>query len=213
MVAGAVQARLTHSRVGFLKRTMLALPARPPLGGDRHAAKEAGPGDLSEVGMSDDASILNDNIINPPVRGAEHQPALAGRPWHDVNEMLQKAGLRPTRQRVALGWLLFGKGARHLTAEMLYEEATLAQVPVSLATVYNTLNQLTDAGLLGQVSVDGTKTYFDTNLSAHHHFYLENNHELVDIPDPHLMLQKMPEVPEGYEIARVDMVVRLRKKR
>jgi Fur family iron response transcriptional regulator len=109
--------------------------------------------------------------------------------------MLQAAGLRPTRQRMALGWLLFGKGARHLTA------------------VYNTLNQLTDAGLLRQVSVDGTKTYFDTNVSAHHHFYLENNHELVDIPDPNLVLQKMPEVPEGYEISRVDMVVRLRKKR
>ena len=92
-------------------------------------------------------------------------------------------------------------------------EATLAKVPVSLATVYNTLNQLTDAGLLRQVSVDGTKTYFDTNVSAHHHFYLENNHELVDIEDPHLVLQKMPEVPEGYEIARIDMVVRLRKKR
>ena len=102
--------------------------------------------------------------------------------------MLQAAGLRPTRQRMALGWLLFGKGARHLTAEMLYEEATLAKVPVSLATVYNTLNQLTDAGLLRQVSVDGTKTYFDTNVTAHHHFYLENNHELVDIPDPHLVL-------------------------
>ena len=85
---------------------------------------------------------------------------------------------------MALGWLLFGKGARHLTAEMLYEEATLAKVPVSLATVYNTLNQLTDAGLLRQVSVDGTKTYFDTNVTAHHHFYLENNHELVDIPRP-----------------------------
>src|SRR4029078_4204537 len=104
-------------------------------------------------------------------------------------------------------------GARHLTAEMLYEEATLAKVPVSLATVYNTLNQLTDAGLLRQVSVDGTKTYFDTKVTAHHHFYLENNHELVDIPDPNLVLSKMPDVPEGYEIARVDMVVRLRRTR
>jgi Fur family iron response transcriptional regulator len=163
------------------------------------------------VDIDDDASMLNDDAVIAP--GAMHQPALTGCPWHDVNEMLQAAGLRPTRQRMALGWLLFGKGARHLTAEMLYEEATLAKVPVSLATVYNTLNQLTDAGLLRQVSVDGTKTYFDTNVSAHHHFYLENNHELVDIPDPHLMLQKMPEIPEGYEIARVDMVVRLRKKR
>jgi Fur family transcriptional regulator, iron response regulator len=168
---------------------------------------------VPDVDMNDDASMLNDDAVIPAVHGAAHQPALTGCPWHDVNEMLQAAGLRPTRQRMALGWLLFGKGARHLTAEMLYEEATLAKVPVSLATVYNTLNQLTDAGLLRQVSVDGTKTYFDTNVSTHHHFYLENNHELVDIPDPHLMLQKMPEIPEGYEIARVDMVVRLRKKR
>jgi len=84
---------------------------------------------------------------------------------------------------------------------------------VSLATVYNTLNQLTDAGLLRQVSVDGTKTYFDTNVTTHHHYYLENSHELVDIEDPHLALSKMPEVPEGYEISRIDMVVRLRKKR
>ena len=168
---------------------------------------------VPEVDMNDQVSTLNDDATDLAARGAGHQPALTGCPWHDVNEMLQAAGLRPTRQRMALGWLLFGKGARHLTAEMLYEEATLAKVPVSLATVYNTLNQLTDAGLLRQVSVDGTKTYFDTNVSAHHHFYLENNHELVDIPDPHLMLQKMPEIPDGYEIARVDMVVRLRKKR
>jgi Fur family iron response transcriptional regulator len=168
---------------------------------------------VPDLDMSDSSSILNDEAAGSVPRHTGRQPALTGCPWHDVNEMLQGAGLRPTRQRMALGWLLFGKGARHLTAEMLYEEATLAKVPVSLATVYNTLNQLTDAGLLRQVSVDGTKTYFDTNVSAHHHFYLENNHELVDIPDPHLVLQKMPEVPEGYEIARVDMVVRLRKKR
>lgn len=141
------------------------------------------------------------------------QAALTGCPWHDVNEMLQSVGLRPTRQRMALGWLLFGKGARHLTAEMLYEEATLAKVPVSLATVYNTLNQLTESGLLRQVSVDGTKTYFDTNTTAHHHFYLENNHELVDIPNSGVVLQSMPDLPEGYEIARIDVVMRLRKKR
>lgn len=84
---------------------------------------------------------------------------------------------------------------------------------LSLATVYNTLNQLTDAGLLRQVSVDGTKTYFDTNTSSHHHYYLESSHELVDIADPQLVLKKVPDVPEGYEISRIDMVVRLRKKR
>src|SRR5258707_3023691 len=163
--------------------------------------------------MSDEASTLQRDAVDPAARAAGHQPSLTGCPWPDVNEMVQPAGLGPTGQRMALGWLLFGKGARHLTAEMLYEEATLAKVPVSLATVYNTLNQLTDAGLLRQVSVDGTKTYFDTNVTTHHHYYLENSHELVDMPDRHLVLQKMPEVPEGYEIARVDMVVRLRKKR
>ncbi|MCK7472824.1 MAG: transcriptional repressor [Rhodopseudomonas palustris] len=126
--------------------------------------------------------------------------------------MLQAVGLRPTRQRMALGWLLFSKGARHLTAEMLYEEASQAKVPVSLATVYNTLNQLTEAGLLRQVSVDGSKTYFDTNVSDHHHFYLENNHELVDIPMTDVMVGAMPDIPEGYEISRIDMAVRLRRK-
>jgi len=94
---------------------------------------------------------------------------------------------------------------------MLYEEAIQAKVPVSLATVYNTLNQLTDAGLLRQVGVDGAKIYFDTNVSAHHHFYIEENHELVDIPSPHLILQSIPDVPQDYEIVRIDMVVRLRK--
>ena len=164
-------------------------------------------------------SDLMDDVVIAETKHEElhghhgHAPALTGCPWHDVNEMLQSVGLRPTRQRMALGWLLFGKGERHLTAEMLYEEATAAKVPVSLATVYNTLNQLTEVGLLRQVSVDGTKTYFDTNVSSHHHFYIEGTHELVDINDQNLMVDRMPDVPEGYEISRVDMIVRLRKKR
>ena len=101
-----------------------------------------------------------------------HAPArrsarrLTGCPWHDVKAMLRQVGLRPTRQRMALGWILFAKGDRHITAEMLYEEATKAKVPVSLATVYNTLHQFTDVGLLRQVAVDGSKTYFDTNSTA-----------------------------------------------
>ena len=98
--------------------------------------------------MSENTAPRHDDDVHAAALLSGRQPALTGCPWHDVNEMLQSAGLRPTRQRMALGWLLFGKGARHLTAEMLYEEATLAKVPVSLATVYNTLNQLTDAGLL-----------------------------------------------------------------
>jgi Fur family transcriptional regulator, iron response regulator len=141
--------------------------------------------------------------------------ALNGCPWHDVKSMLRDVGLRPTRQRMALGWILFAKGDRHLTAEMLYEEATKAKVPVSLATVYNTLHQFTEVGLLRQVAVDGSKSYFDTNVSDHHHFFVEGESALVDIPraeDAEDIVGKLPEAPEGYEIARVDVVVRLRKK-
>jgi Fur family transcriptional regulator, iron response regulator len=137
---------------------------------------------------------------------------LTGCPWHDVKAMLRQVGLRPTRQRMALGWLLFGKGDRHLTAEMLYEEATRAKVPVSLATIYNTLHQFTEVGLLRQLSVDGSKAYFDTNTTAHHHFFIEGVDELVDIPGTDVVVGKTPVPPEGYQIARVDVVVRLRRK-
>jgi Fur family transcriptional regulator, iron response regulator len=129
----------------------------------------------------------------------------------DVSEILHSAGFRPTRQRIALWRLLFGKGERHLTAEMLYEEALAGHIQVSLATVYNTLNQFTTAGLLRQVSVDGTKNYFDTNVSAHQHFYIENTRELIDIPENSLASYHLSGVPIGYEISRVDMIVRLRR--
>ena len=138
---------------------------------------------------------------------------LTGCPWHDVKSMLREVGLRPTRQRMALGWLLFGKGDRHLTAEMLYEEASRAKVPVSLATIYNTLHQFTEVGLLRQVAVDGSKAYFDTNVSEHHHFFVEEGSELLDIPGAEVVVGKAPTAPEGYEVARIDVVVRLRKKR
>ena len=137
---------------------------------------------------------------------------LTGCPWHDVKTMLRQVGLRPTRQRMALGWILFGKGDRHLTAEMLYEEATRAKVPVSLATIYNTLHQFTDVGLLRQVAVDGSKAYFDTNVGDHHHFFVEGANELLDIPGAAVIVDKTPTAPEGFEIARVDVVVRLRRK-
>jgi Fur family iron response transcriptional regulator len=113
---------------------------------------------------------------------------------------------------MALGWILFSKGDRHLTAEMLYEEATRAKVPVSLATIYNTLHQFTDVGLLRQVAVDGSKSYFDTNATDHHHFFVEGEDALVDIPDDGVLVDKLPLAPEGYEIARIDVVVRLKKR-
>ena len=95
---------------------------------------------------------------------------------------------------------------------MLYEEATRAKVPVSLATIYNTLHQFTEVGLLRQVAVDGSKAYFDTNATAHHHFFVEGDDEVLDIPDADVVIEKTPAPPEGFEIARVDVVVRLRRK-
>ena len=140
-----------------------------------------------------------------------HTPALTGCPWHDVNEMLQSVGLRPTRQRMALGWLLFGKGGRHLTAEMLYEEATHAKVPVSLATVYNTLRAFCAAGLVNEVVVDGARSYFDTRMDDHPHFYWEDSHALTDAPAEDVKIASLPVAPEGTQIARVDVVIRLRR--
>jgi Fur family iron response transcriptional regulator len=146
------------------------------------------------------------SLVSPPA-------GLNGCPWHDVKALLRQVGLRPTRQRMALGWILFGKGDRHLTAEMLYEEATHAKVPVSLATVYNTLHQFTDVGLLRQIAVDGSKAYFDTNISTHHHFFVEGDNTVFDIPEADVVVGTTPTPPEGYEVARIDVVVRLRRKR
>jgi Fur family transcriptional regulator, iron response regulator len=156
------------------------------------------------------ASTIEPSAARPPNRATHAERN--GCPWHDVKAMLRQVGLRPTRQRMALGWILFGKGDRHVTAELLYEEATRAKVPVSLATVYNALHQFTTVGLLRQVAVDGSKTYFDTNASEHHHFFIEGEDELVDIPGSDVVLDKLPTAPDGYEIARVDIVVRLRRK-
>lgn len=138
--------------------------------------------------------------------------SLVGCPVHDLKERLREVGLRPTRQRVALGWLLFGRGDRHLSAETLFEEAQHARVPVSLATVYNTLNQFTQVGLLREIAMDGSRTYFDTNISDHHHFFIEGADTLVDIPAREVAVSNLPPPPVGMEVARVEVVVRLRKK-
>ena len=139
---------------------------------------------LSTLGDNHDPDAHHDCCPSPrrPPRRRRTAPSLTGCPWHDVKAMLREVGLRPTRQRMALGWILFGKGDRHLTAEALYEEASRAKVPVSLATIYNTLHQFTEVGLLRQVPVDGSKAYFDTNASSHHHFFVEGEDELLDIP-------------------------------
>jgi Fur family transcriptional regulator, iron response regulator len=150
---------------------------------------------------------MNERVIQVPTASDRN-----GCPIHDLRSRLRKVGLRPTRQRVSLGWLLFAKGDRHVTAERLYEEATRARVPVSLATVYNTLHQFTEAGLLREVAVDGTRTYFDTNVGEHQHFFVEGDESLIDIPGPGVTVGELPEAPEGMEVARVDVIVRLRRK-
>ena len=125
-------------------------------------------------------------------------------------EKLRGSGLRPTRQRLALAKLLFSKGDRHVTAEALHAEAVTANVPVSLATIYNALNQFTGAGLLREVAIEGQKTYFDTNTLSHHHFYVESEECLLDIPDGNLRVVGLPETPQGKQIDRIDVIVRLR---
>jgi Fur family iron response transcriptional regulator len=132
-------------------------------------------------------------------------------PARDVIERLRTVGLRPTRQRVALARLLFGSGDRHVTAEQLHGEAVSASIPVSLATVYNTLHQFTAAGLLREVVVESGRSYFDTNIDDHHHFFCESTGHLQDIPGEMVMVGQLPAPPEGAEIRRVDVIIRIRR--
>ena len=133
------------------------------------------------------------------------------RPVRDVATLLREAGLRPTRQRISLGTLLFGAEDRHATAEMLHAEAVASGERVSLATVYNTLHQFCRAGLLRELAVEGSKAYFDTNVSNHNHFYIEAAGELVDIPGDGVRVDGLPAPPAGMKIAHIDVVVRLVK--
>ncbi|WP_091681305.1 iron response transcriptional regulator IrrA [Methylocapsa palsarum] len=136
--------------------------------------------------------------------------SLAGCPFHDLRGKLSAAGLRPTRQRMSLGWHLFAGGDRHLTAERLYEEMRASQVSISLATVYNSLHQFTESGLLREIAIDGSRTYFDTNVTEHHHFLVEGENELIDIPQVAVDLLRLPPAPAGKRITQVDVVVRVR---
>lgn len=131
--------------------------------------------------------------------------------FRDAREMLRKFGLKATYQRIVLGSLLFSGEDRHVTAETLFEEAKTRYRPMSLATVYNTLNQFTEAGLLRRIGVDGSRSFFDTNPSEHHHFFLESEEMLVDIPDTDAILEQLPAIPDGYCVTHVAVVVRLRR--
>jgi len=154
---------------------------------------------------------MADQLLTTRIMPTDRAHAL--RRHANVRGMLRDSGLRPTRQRIALAEILFATGNRHVSAEQLHEEALTARVPVSLATVYNTLHQFTEAGLLREVAVDGSKTYFDTNTSDHHHFFVENENVVIDIPGDGLMIDNLPQPPAGMEIARVDVIVRIRPAR
>jgi Fur family transcriptional regulator, iron response regulator len=134
---------------------------------------------------------------------------MSGRPFSNVIELLRAAGLRPTRQRLALARLLFDKGDRHVTAEQLHGEAVQAALPVSLATVYNTLHQFIAAELLREVVVSSGRSYFDTNVSDHHHFFFEDSGQLVDIPSEHIGVTGLPAPPSGTAIRRVEVIIRV----
>jgi Fur family transcriptional regulator, iron response regulator len=142
----------------------------------------------------------------------KEEPVFATMPM-SIEDRLRKVGLRPTRQRCDLANLIFRRGDRHFTAEDLQAEASSASIPVSLATIYNNLHQFTEVGLLRTLSMDGSKTWFDTNISNHYHFLFEDENEVVDIPDGTLCISALPQPPDGFEIVHVDVTVRLRRLR
>ncbi len=133
------------------------------------------------------------------------------RPYSAALGRLRAVNLRPTRQRLALARLLFAGGDRHVTAESLHKEAMANRVRVSLATVYNSLHQFTEAGLLREVVVDATRSYFDTNTSHHHHFFCEDDQRLQDIDGDSVVVENLPRPPDGTTISRVDVVIRVRR--
>ena len=131
------------------------------------------------------------------------------RPFTAILAKLKDAGLRPTRQRLSLAKLLFENGDRHVSAEDLHAEAVAHRISVSLATIYNTLHQFTGAGLLREVVVEPGCSYFDNNITPHHHFFIEGEGRLMDIPAAEVALSQLPAPPAGMKVARVDVIVRL----
>ncbi len=122
---------------------------------------------------------------------------------------LASAGVRPTRQRLELAEILFGKGERHFTAEMIYAEARSLRYPPSLGTVYNTLNQFVQSGLLREIAFYNSKLWYDTNTGPHSHYYWEDTDELSDIPSEHIPSLTVP-APPGAKVTAVDVIVRVR---
>ncbi|MBI1867296.1 MAG: transcriptional repressor [Methylocystis sp.] len=146
---------------------------------------------------------LRDRPLKVNVAGAEEQ----------LKSRLRNAGLRPTVQRISLSKLLFGNGDRHVSAEALHAEARAAGLQLSLSTVYNTLNQFAEAGLLREIAVQGPRTYFHTRISPHHHFIDEASNKMFDVADGSVEFARLPTPPAGMEIVGCDVIIRLRPKK
>lgn len=142
-------------------------------------------------------------------RSSEERPPLTVPTAQDLERRLKDAQIRPTRQRLGLAGLLFSQGDRHVSADDLYAEARGAGIDVSLATVYNTLNQFTDAGLLREVVVEAGRSYFDTNVDDHHHLFHETSGRLTDIPLHSVEVAALPDLPSGLRLKRVDVILRV----
>ena len=127
--------------------------------------------------------------------------------------VLRMAGLRPTKQRLSLAGLLYRNAHRHVSAEQLHEEAQIEGISVSLATVYNTLRQFKHAGMLREITVDASRSYFDTDTPDHHHFFVEDDEQIMDVPSDDMTISNLPAAPNGMEIAHVDVVIRVKKNR
>jgi Fur family iron response transcriptional regulator len=163
--------------------------------------------DGSTIGLEACAEGETEPPVEPIFRTGGESPF--GR---DCVDWLCRAGLRPTQQRLRLGSLLLSNAGRHVTASTLHAEAASAGMQLSLATVYNTLNVFTDAGLLRRIGIDGSKSFFDTNPTGHHHFFVDAEDRLLDVPGPGVEIDQLPQPLPGYEISRVDVVVHLRRK-
>src|SRR5262245_33719067 len=156
--------------------------------------------------------LCRGGMVELKFRGSVRIDLMGVRASAIYSDKLRKAGLRPTRQRLALAALLFARGDRHVTAEALHDEAVGSGAKLSLATVYNTMHQFTRAGLLREVTVDGTRTYFDTNTGDHHHFYCEEDGTLADIDGTAIEVAGVPPPPHGAKVDRVDVIVRLKRR-
>ena len=161
------------------------------------------------------SSIMDETMLKfgqQPPQTSERRVVVEPRPLN-VRSLLTRSGIRPTRQRIALATLLFARGNRHVTAETLLAEARGARVQASYATIYNVLKCFADAGLVRCLAVEGHPMIFDTNTSPHHHFFYEDTAKISDLSFGDVGITGLPQPPEGYEIVKVDVVVRLRPKK